>query len=160
MKRLSVLIFLTLSASAQSGGPYEITQSVTAGGGGTSGGGSYSITGSTAQSIAGVQSSNGPYSARGGFWQFFFAPTAAEVSVTGRVTDAKGRPIARVRVMLEGSPAGVRSAVTNGFGYFHFDEVEIGRTYIIAPVHKTYEFTPSVLTVHDRIDDLEIVALP
>ena len=160
MKQLTMLLFLTLSVSAQSGGSYTIEQSAIAGGGSTSGGGSYSITGTTAQSVAGIQSSAGPYGVRGGFWQFFFAPTAATVSVSGRVTDPSGAPIAGVRVFLAGGLGGVRSSLTSSFGYFTFEEIEIGHAYIVSAEHKRHEFVPQTLIVNDNITDLAIVALP
>ncbi|MBS1791793.1 MAG: putative Ig domain-containing protein [Acidobacteria bacterium] len=51
---------------AQSGGSYNITQSVIAGGGGASSGGSYAETGVIGQSVVGA-SSGGQYSVEGGF---------------------------------------------------------------------------------------------
>ena len=149
-----------LIGAAQSGGTYEITQSVVANGGGTSGGGTYSITGTTAQSIAGTQSSSTTYGSRGGFWQFFLAPTAASVSVSGRVTDFSGRPIPGVTVAIEGAAGPLRSTRTNTFGNFIFDDIQAGRTYLVSAAHRRYSFVPTAIVVGDTVTDLEIVALP
>ncbi len=55
-------------APAQSGGSYNLPQSVVAGGGGTSAGGSYTQTGTVGQGSVG-ESSGGVFSVSGGFWQ-------------------------------------------------------------------------------------------
>ena len=52
---------------AQSGGSYTVTQSVIAGGGGTSANGATNVTGSIGQSAA-VTASGGSYTVSGGFW--------------------------------------------------------------------------------------------
>src|SRR5262249_26771932 len=64
-------VFLTFLALPSLPSPawaaYAITQSVIAGGGGTSAGGTYSVTGTIGQSVLGV-SSGGSYTVSGGFW--------------------------------------------------------------------------------------------
>jgi hypothetical protein len=56
-------------ASAQSGGGYDLTWNVIAGGGGTSTGGAYSLSGTIGQSDASpVPLSGGSYTLNGGFW--------------------------------------------------------------------------------------------
>ena len=146
--------------ASQSGGPYAITQSVIANGGGSSDGGSYSITGTTAQNIAGVQSSNSSIEIRGGFWQFFLTPTAASVSVMGRVVDSAGRPISGVSVSIEGAVGIPRSTRTTTFGYFTFNDIEVGRTYLLSASHRRYSFVPTAIVLTDTVADIEIVALP
>ena len=153
-----ILCFVT--ASAQSGGSYEITQSVVANGGGSSNGGAFAIAGTTAQSVAGTQSSGGVFGSRGGFWQFFLGPTAASVSVSGRVTDFTGRGISGVTVIIEGAAGIPRFARTNTFGNFTFDDIEAGRTYLVSAAHRRHSFVPTAVVVGDTVTDLEIVALP
>ncbi|HLA95930.1 MAG TPA: carboxypeptidase-like regulatory domain-containing protein [Pyrinomonadaceae bacterium] len=137
--------------SAQSGGSYEITQSVIASGGGKSDGGTYSITGTVGQPVPGINSSNPPYSATGGFWQAFFAPTAAMVSISGRITTIGGQPISRVSVIVEGPGGLIMSAITNTFGNFHINNIQAGQTYIVSARHRRYEFAPQVISVNDEI---------
>ncbi len=55
------------TASAQTGGGYDLTWNVIAGGGGTSTGGPYSLSGTIGQSDAGTLS-GGAYVLNGGFW--------------------------------------------------------------------------------------------
>ena len=157
--RLTRLLTVVLMLCATCAGQYEITQSVIANGGGSSNGGSYSITGTAAQSVAGVQSSESSIGIRGGFWQSFLVPTAANVTISGRVTDAWGTPLPFVRVKLEGAIT-TRSTLTNPFGYFDFEDVEVGRVYIVSGYHRRFEFVPTTIVVKDSISDIEIVALP
>lgn len=86
------------------------------------------------------------------------APTAASVSVSGRVSDANGQGISRARVILTDSNGENRTAITSSFGYFRFDEVEVGETYIFEIRHKRYQFSPQILTIHEAIEDLNFVA--
>jgi hypothetical protein len=163
MKKIRVyfLVGLLVSAmylhsSAQSGGDFAIIQSVIAGGGSKSDATSYSITGTVGQSLAGTRSSATPFSVRGGFWQSFLSPTAALVSISGRVLTPTGQPIALVRVTILGSDGNVRAAITNPFGNFRIDDVQAGQTYILSAYHRRYQFVPEAISITDEISDLEI----
>jgi hypothetical protein len=84
-------------------------------------------------------------------------PTAAAVTVSGRATDAGGRPIARARVGLTGSSGAVRSVTTNSYGYFKFADVPLG-DYILQASHKSYEFEPAVVNVRGDILEKTLTA--
>ena len=45
------------------------------------------------------------------------------------------------------------------FGYFRFDEIEVGQTYVFSVRHKFYQFTPQVLTVNEEISKLNFTAI-
>ncbi len=53
------------------------------------------------------------------------------------------------------------TAVTNQFGYYHFEGIEAGQTYIITVGHKRYAFSePSrVIELFDNLSDLDFVAV-
>lgn len=89
-----------------------------------------------------------------------FAPTAALVSVSGRVTTSGGQGIRNVSVSLTDSEGDVRRAVTNSFGKYRFDDVEAGQTVILGVASKRYAFTnpTRVLMVVDDIADADFVA--
>lgn len=146
--------------SAQTGGQYAITQSVVAAGGNNSNGGNFGLTGTTAQSTAGINSADGQFTVTGGFWQVFFAPTAALVSVGGRITEANGNGIPRVLVLMTNTTGQTQSAVSNSFGHFRFAEVAAGETYIFTVYNRHYQFgVPTrVLAVNDHISDLVFIA--
>jgi VCBS repeat-containing protein len=86
--------------------------------------------------------------------------TAAEVDVSGRVTTAEGIALRNVRVTLDNGTGHPITAVTNAFGYYHFDAVRSGSTFILGAAARGYTFTPRVVSVTDQITGLDITALP
>lgn len=85
------------------------------------------------------------------------SPTAASVSVSGRVVNGK-RGIARARVSMIDQNGAARTALTNSFGYFRFEEVESGATYVFNVTAKNYVFLTRVVTVTEQIDELNFAA--
>ena len=96
--------------------------------------------------------------------EFFppFAPTAANVTIGGRIVTANGQGIRNVRVILTDQNGTTRSVSTNSFGIYGFENVEVGQTLIVSVAHKKYQFeTPSqVFQIDDARDDLNFTALP
>ena len=89
-----------------------------------------------------------------------FAPTAAAVSISGRVLTSTGRGIASARVILVDS-AGVQLVTqTNPFGYYRFLDVPAGQTIIVAVSSKRYQFiNPTrAVSINEAIDDLNFTA--
>ena len=85
-------------------------------------------------------------------------PTAATVTVGGRVMTADGRGVSKARVVLTDANGAERLAITNPFGYYRFDEVQAGETYIFSVGHKRYQFSPQVLTVNEELAELNFTA--
>ena len=88
--------------------------------------------------------------------------TAAAVQIGGRVATAKGKSIADVRVSLTDASGATRFATTNAFGYYRFNNVASGASYIVAARHKFYRFENDaqvVNTVGDA-DDIDFIAAP
>jgi hypothetical protein len=88
------------------------------------------------------------------------APSAASVSVGGRVLGANSRPLYRALVYLTDQNGGTRTAVTNAFGYYRFQEVNVGQTYTVNVLSKRYLFQPQVLTINDDVNNLNFSAQP
>src|SRR6185369_11572717 len=88
------------------------------------------------------------------------APTAANVSVAGRVADQEGSAVSNAVVTISSGDGTSRSTRTNSFGYFSFDGVTVGETYIVSVRAKAYQFTPRVISVMDEIASLDFVAQP
>ena len=86
--------------------------------------------------------------------------SAAGVSVGGRVMTAAGMPISMVRVFLTNADGITQVALSNAFGYYRFDDVEVGRTYLIEASAKRFEFVPRTISVIDELTDVDIAALP
>ncbi|MGD9561633.1 MAG: cohesin domain-containing protein [Pyrinomonadaceae bacterium] len=89
---------------------------------------------------------------------WFRDPTAAETSVSGRVLNQAGRAIAKARLSLRDANGGVKMALTNPFGYFQFQNVQAGETYVLTTEAKRYTFQPRTVPVADEIVDLAIVS--
>lgn len=83
----------------------------------------------------------------------FAAPTAANVTVSGRVSHGFGG-IRNAIVTMSDFQGNVRSVRTNAFGYFHFTEVEAGGTYIVSVFSKQYQFAPQVVSIYEDVTDL------
>jgi len=87
-------------------------------------------------------------------------PTAANVGVSGRVTTSEGRGISGVRVSISDARGDVRTALTNPFGYYRFDEVQTGATYLVNASAKGRRFGTQTVTVGDELTNLDITELP
>jgi len=153
-------ILFNLNAFGQSGGAFAITQSVIASGGQQTTGGVFALDATAGQSSAGENSANGIFDVRGGFWLPGFAPTASMVSVGGRVRTTQGNGIRNVIVTLTDSSGAIRTAHSGSFGYFRFDGIAVGETYVISVSARRYAFTqPTIVrTVQEEIADLDFVA--
>ncbi|MGC2237759.1 MAG: carboxypeptidase-like regulatory domain-containing protein [Pyrinomonadaceae bacterium] len=67
-------------------------------------------------------------------------PTAASTSVLGRVVTADGRGIRNARISITLPNGEVRTALSGSFGYYRFDDLEVGQTYILSIAAKRYTF--------------------
>ena len=95
-----------------------------------------------------------------GAFEVQLAPTAASVSIGGRVLTHSGSGLQNARVILTDASGNTRGVITSSFGYYHFDDVEVGTTYIISVVSKRYQFAPQVVSVSDETGNLNLTALP
>jgi len=88
-----------------------------------------------------------------------FPPTAAQVSVSGRITNGK-HGISGVRLVLTDDAGVSRSTLTNNFGIFRFEGVEAGRIYVVEVSSKRYAFDhpTRVLQVDDAVENLDFEA--
>jgi hypothetical protein len=88
------------------------------------------------------------------------SPTAAEVSVSGKVLSASGRGISRAVVSLVFPDGTTRTATTNPFGNYRFTGVPSGETYTLSVRHKQFEFAPSslVLTLVEDTEGINFTA--
>ncbi len=156
------IINCPLAIFAQSGGTYTITQSVVASGGATgSAGGAYKVDGTAGQAAAGTNVSGSSYAVSGGFWQYGLAPSSAGVSVSGRVTTESGRGIRNAVLTLSGTDGVRRVARTGSFGYYRFEDVPAGETYILSIATKRFTFSnpTRVISAADDVTDADFTAL-
>jgi alpha-tubulin suppressor-like RCC1 family protein len=87
------------------------------------------------------------------------APTAAKVSVSGRVLAASGSGLKNATVTLT-DPQGIsRRVLTSPFGFYRFDNVGVGETYVFTVSDKRYRFAAQLITVNDEVTDLNFTAI-
>ncbi len=156
------LVGATVAAvKAQTGGNYTITQSVIAGGGGTSVGNTYQVEGTIGQALAGVTSNGPSYSVKSGFWTSQLTPSAATVSVGGRVMvgGANGKGIINVKVSVTDASGTTRSVLTGTGGKYRFDDLEAGQIYVFTVTAKRYTFDlPTIIhSATENFDELNFV---
>lgn len=160
---LIIILCACLSTTAQvaTGGSFSLDQSVIASGGGQGlTGGAFSVDGTIGQSIAGTNSTGSPFAVKGGFWTAApLAPTAAAVTVSGRVLTDGGNGLTNARVILTSANGESRTVMTSSFGYFKFDEVSAGETYIVSVISRRYQFATQAVFVGDQIVNLDFTAL-
>lgn len=84
-------------------------------------------------------------------------PTAASVSVSGQVSDESGNGIPRVVVKMIDTNGVERHAITNPFGYYRFEGVQAGQTYVFTVSAKNYQPVSFTQTITDEVSDLNIV---
>jgi parallel beta-helix repeat protein len=93
-----------------------------------------------------------------GAFEFQFAPTAATVSVSGRVLSARGRGVSNAVVHLTNQNGEIQTTRTNSFGYYTFQQVAAGESYVFNVYSKRYQFNTQVITLTADLDGLNFTA--
>lgn len=87
-----------------------------------------------------------------------FIVTAAAVSVGGKVSDGNGRPIGKARILITDGRGETRVAVSSPFGFFRFENLQAGETYIFSVTSKNHQFSPQVINVTEGSSELNFTA--
>jgi hypothetical protein len=89
-----------------------------------------------------------------------YRPSAAMTNVSGRVTTANGRGISRALVRMTDSSGVVRAVYTTPFGYYRFQDVEVGQTLILEVKAKAYNFTEptKVVSLNEELAAIDFIA--
>lgn len=155
---LPIFFLSPVLAQVAQGPGVALEQAVLAGGGALSTDGNNAVTGTIGQAAAGAISSGGQFSLSSGFWHgSAISPTAATVSVSGRVTDAAGSAIANAGVAFTGADGVSYRWRTNTFGYYTISGLEAGQTYIVTVAAKEHLFAPMAVTVNDNMTGFILV---
>ena len=88
------------------------------------------------------------------------APTAASVSIGGRVLLSKDTGLGGARVILTDSQGNSRTALTSPFGYFQFEEVGVGEIYVLSVSAKCCHFDSQSINVTEETGELNFLAIP
>lgn len=79
--------------------------------------------------------------------------TAASVSIGGRVLSGK-RGVSNATIYMTDQNGNMRTSRTNSFGFYRFEDVEVGQTLIFNLFHKRYQFNPQVVSVMEQMSEL------
>jgi uncharacterized delta-60 repeat protein len=82
-------------------------------------------------------------------------PSAANVSISGRVLTSDGRGLNNAIVSLTDANGNSRSTRTGSFGFYRFDEIEAGQIVIVNVRSKRFQFEPRVLSVGEDLTDVD-----
>ncbi len=95
-----------------------------------------------------------------GGWGIEILPsTAAGVEISGRVVTADGRGLRNATVVITDAQGNQRRATTGSFGFYSFEEVEVGASYTIGVASRRFRFTTRVVNVTDSLTDVDFVGI-
>ncbi len=86
---------------------------------------------------------------------FSLLPTAAGVSISGRVMTADGRGVRQAVVTMVDPSGATRSVLSGVNGAFVFADVETGHTYIISVRSRRFNFAPRTVEVFENVTGLD-----
>ena len=84
-------------------------------------------------------------------------PSAAGVTVSGRVTTPTGQGLRNATVVLTDSEGRRRTATTSSFGLYTFEDVEAGQSYVVGVSARRYRFASRVVNVSDTLTNLDFI---
>jgi len=85
-------------------------------------------------------------------------PTAASVSVSGRVLSSREKSVSNAIVHLTNQNGETQTTRTNSFGYYTSVDIAPGETYIFNVYAKRYQFNPQVISLTADLDGLNFTA--
>jgi hypothetical protein len=95
----------------------------------------------------------------GGWGLELLPPTAAGVEVSGRVMTPDGRGLRNATVTMTDVQGVTRSAVSSSFGYYRFEGVPVGDSFVMNVNSRSFRFVPRVVQVLDTLTDVDFVGL-
>jgi hypothetical protein len=142
---ITLIVTGCIRLSAQSGGSFQITNSVVAAGGGESKdvvNNRFRHESTVGEHAAGTLLQNAPYSQTAGYWasQVALTPTASSGSISGRILTSEGAPLGGATINLAGTH--IAEAITDANGVYSFAGLEIGGLYTVTPARANYSFNP------------------
>lgn len=83
--------------------------------------------------------------------------TSASVSVSGRVVSAGGTGVRGAEVFIVDPDGNRRKVLTSSLGYYQFDEVESGKSYVLGVSSRRYRFESKALQINDNLANVDFV---
>jgi hypothetical protein len=87
------------------------------------------------------------------------APTAANVSISGRVLTPEGRGLRNAVVQITNSNGITKTAHTTTFGYYRFSDIEAGQSIVLSVTSKRYRFTTQTVDVQEDLDGINFTPI-
>lgn len=89
-----------------------------------------------------------------------FSPTAANASISGKVMLSNGVGIRDATVTITGGLSQPLTSRTNSFGYYCFDDLPVGETYVLTVSSARYIFVQPtrVVTLNEHLADENFIA--
>jgi hypothetical protein len=85
--------------------------------------------------------------------------TSTNVTVSGRVMSQSGTGVRNASVTVTDQSGNRRSVTTSSLGYYQFDEVKAGDTYVITASARRYRFEAKVVQVSDALSNVDFVGM-
>lgn len=85
------------------------------------------------------------------------APTAAAVTISGRVVTPDGKGLMNATVILMDAAGNARTTRTSSFGYYRFENVGAGEVYVFDVRSKLYQFVPQIVVVNEDLSDFNLI---
>jgi len=92
-----------------------------------------------------------------------FAPTAAVGKISGHISDQFGNAVVGIKVTISNLNTGDSfETQTNMKGYYVFENLPLGNDYVVQPLSKKYNFSPSsgLLSLSDEKTEFNFVGTP
>jgi len=83
--------------------------------------------------------------------------TATGASISGRIQIETGQSLVNATVSISDGDGFVRTARSSSFGYYRFDDIPIGRNYILKVDSRHYNFNPRFINVVDNLTQVDFV---
>jgi Carboxypeptidase regulatory-like domain len=87
------------------------------------------------------------------------ATTAGDASIQGQLVTKDGQGVSGAIVYAQDDDGGVLTAISNPFGYFTFEDLTVGKTYILRATSKRYDFQPLAVTLNESAAGVRIIAI-
>lgn len=89
--------------------------------------------------------------------------TAGEISIDGRVVDSNGMGISKAQMILvNGATGESKITMTNPFGYYSFQDLDVNEVYVVNVSHKSFTFPERqrIISPADSVTGFDFVASP
>lgn len=86
-------------------------------------------------------------------------PTAAGVSISGRVLNSYGRALLRAAVTLTDQHGETQTVYTNSLGYYQFNDITAGQIVTLNVSAKGWTYEPRVINIGESLTDVDFYPL-